>query len=43
MTAIEYLDRGASIFILANEIDRHVALLAASPEPVEQHLDHLLI
>lgn len=37
------LDRGASIFVLANEIDRHVALPAPSPEPIEQHVDHLLI
>lgn len=37
------LDRGASVFIFANEIDRHVPLLAALPEPVEQDLDHLLV
>ena len=37
------LDRGASIFVFTNELDRHVALLAALPEPVEQDLDHLLI
>jgi hypothetical protein len=37
------LDRGASIFIFANEIDWHVALLAALLESVEQHLDHLLV
>lgn len=37
------LDRGASIFIFANEIDRHVALLAALPETIEQDLDHLLV
>jgi hypothetical protein len=37
------LDRGASVFIFANEIDRHVALPAASTEPVEQGLDHFLI
>ena len=30
------LDRGASVFIFANEIDRRVVLLAASTEPVEQ-------
>lgn len=36
-------DRGASVFILANEIDRHVTLPAPSAEPVEKHLDHLLV
>lgn len=30
-------------FTFANEIGRHVALLAASTETIEQDLDHLLI
>lgn len=32
-----------SVLILANEIDRHVALPASSAEPVEKHPDHLLV
>lgn len=36
------LDRGASVFILANEIDRYVRFPALS-EPVEKRLDHSLV
>jgi len=36
------LDRGTSVFILANEINWHVALPAPLSETVEQQLDHLL-
>jgi putative transposase len=37
------LARGASTFIFANEMDRHVPFLAALPETIKQVLDHCLV
>lgn len=34
-------DRGASVFIFTNEIDRHVVLPEPSAEPIEKQIDHL--
>lgn len=38
-----YLDRRASVFIFANEIDRHNLSPRLSNEPVEQHVDHFFV
>lgn len=37
------LDRRASVFIFANEIDRQVISPRPSTEPVEQHFDHFFV
>lgn len=37
------LDRRASVFIFANEIDRQIISPRLSNEPVDQHVDHFFI